>query len=98
MLTPASKGIKKRTVIRPEGGWKERTYYICNVAFSSHNVIHKAIFYTGFLSDNGEPQGYNGFVNGSGYEDGAPSITEAYYVKPLTELMDDKMTVINKSL
>jgi hypothetical protein len=34
------------------------------VAWSPHNVLHKAIFYTGFLNGpNGEPGGYNQIWN-----------------------------------
>ena len=78
--TPNSKGIEKPLRKEPKGGWKESTYYVCNVAFSSHNVIHRAMFFTGFLNGkNGTPGGYNGFVCRAGYEDGAPKYTDAFY-------------------
>lgn len=93
--TPNSKGIEKPLRKEPKGGWKESTYYVCNVAFSSHNVIHRAMFFTGFLNGkNGNPGGYNGFVCRAGYEDGAPKYTDAFYVEPLYELMNEKMNFI----
>lgn len=97
--TPDTKGIKKPLRKEPKGGWKESTYYICNVAFSSHNVIHRAMFYTGFLNgNNGTPGGYNGFVCRAGYEDGPLKYTDAFYVEPLYELMDEKMNPINEKV
>lgn len=54
----------KRTIIPPPNGWKPRTYYTVEVAWTEHNVIHKAVFYTGFLNGpNGEPGGYNQIWN-----------------------------------
>lgn len=95
MSTPSQMNLKHPKRIAPAGGWKPQTYYVCEVAFSADNVIHKAIFYTGFLNGrNGEPEGYNGFVEGSGYEDGAPKYRDAYYVRPIIELLDRKMSVI----
>lgn len=71
MSTPEMMNLKKRTIYKPKNGWKERTYYIVDVAFSANNVIHRAIFYTGFLNGekDGEPGAYNGFTVGAGYED-----------------------------
>lgn len=96
MTTPADMNLKKRTIYKPKRGWKERTYYIVDVAFSVTNVIHRAIFYTGFLNGekHGEPGGYNGLVVGAGYEDGA-KFHQAFYLKPVKELMDDDMEVLN---
>lgn len=78
--TPAELKIK-RCVIPPPGGWNPNTYYIVDVAFNSSNPIHRAIFYTGFLSKGGHPQGYNSFVTSDNAE-----ISDAYYVKALAEL------------
>lgn len=44
---------KERTIRTPEGGWKERTYYVARVADNPNNPIHRAIIYSGFLSDAG---------------------------------------------
>lgn len=96
-MTPSLQGHKKPYRVPPKEGWKENTYYVCDVAFSSSNVIHNAIFYTGFICESsGEPLGYNGFVHGSGYEDGSPTYRDAYYVIPKVELMDEDMKIVNK--
>lgn len=47
---PHNIGITKKTIIPPEHGWKERQYYVVEVAFNEHNPIHKALFYSGFLN------------------------------------------------
>ena len=60
--TPLDLGIKEETVIPPEGGWEEQSFYICDVAVSAYNVIHSAIFFTGFL-DDGKPGAYNSFAS-----------------------------------
>ena len=63
-------------VTPPKNGWKQQSYYVVNVSFSNNNPIHRAIFYTGFLNDDGQPNGYNeiGF-----YED-FKAISDVYYM------------------
>ena len=75
--------IKKGTIIPPKGGWKDRTYYIVKVAFSSGNVIHKSLFYSGFLTD-GKPCGYNMIINPT-YEE-IKDINRAYCLEVIEEL------------
>ena len=38
----------------PEGGWKDGTFYLVELAWNVNNPIHRAIFYSGFLH-NGQP-------------------------------------------
>ena len=84
-MTPDSRKVKG--IHPPEGGWKENTYYVVEVAYKPLNMIHKAIFYTGFCDEKGVPQGYNWLMNG-GYED-LCSIQEAYYLKAVAELPEE---------
>lgn len=74
---------EKREIIPPEGGWKEKTFYEVEVSYSSRNPIHKAIFYSGFLS-KGKPCGYNAIWNPTC---GSPKgIEYAHYVKAIKVL------------
>ena len=52
--TPESLGITSRTIIPLAEGWLEKSYYVVNIAIKQGSILHKAIFYTGFLH-NGEP-------------------------------------------
>lgn len=76
----------KTTIIPPEGGWKERTYYVVDVAYSKQNMPpHRAIFYTGFLNGkDGTPGGYEAIFQGS-YEQ-QYSWRDAYYLKAVCEI------------
>ena len=76
METPSELKIKKGTVIGPKSGWKPKTYYIVN-------VIHKALFYSGFLT-NAKPCGYNRIINPK-YEENC-DINKAYYLEVVEEL------------
>jgi len=61
-VTPNDLNIKCGEHVPPKNGWEQRTYYIVDVAFSSNNIIHRTVFYSGFLF-NGIPCGYNKFLN-----------------------------------
>lgn len=78
--TPEMVGIKKGLRIPPKGGWKPRTYYVVDVAFSSLNPIHRAIFYSGFIKDN-NPSGYSRFIYC-----GDSFCRDIYYLKALKEI------------
>ncbi len=81
--TPSIEAIKKGTIIKPSGGWEEQTYYIVDVAFSAVNVIHRTIFYSGFLSSlEGDPSGYNLFV----HSEDTLTIEDAYYMKVIIKI------------
>lgn len=64
---------------KPKEGWKELTWYLVEVAYNKFNVIHRALFFSGFLFD-GKPGGYNMFVS-EGYGGEALSYRDAYYLK-----------------
>jgi hypothetical protein len=71
----------------PEGGWKERTYYVVDVRMHLTNPVHRVIFYSGFL-DDGTPCGYNQLWHGV-YED-RYNIKDAYYLKAIRKIqMED---------
>ena len=48
---------------KPEGGWKQNTFYFVEVAWNINNPIHPAIFYSGFLDSKGNPDGYSCIFN-----------------------------------
>lgn len=92
MSTPTIIGLKGRTIHTPKGGWKKQTYYVAEVAFSRHNVVHRALFYSGFLNGKGGlPGGYSGFLT----TDGQPGLDAAYYFKPIQAVMDDNLDLID---
>lgn len=71
-------------IIPPEGGWKERTHYLVEVAFSKFNVIHRSIFFTGFLNAKcGLPGGYNYFPSSSSKLE----YHNALYIKCIREIV-----------
>lgn len=78
---------EKKAIIPPEGGWEPDTYYVVEVAFTSTNVIHHSIFYTGFLTKEGVPGAYNRIMNAS-YSNYEPqyTITDAYYMKAVSKI------------
>ena len=51
-----------KTVTAPEGGWKERTWYIVSCSFATANPLHNCLLYTGFLDKEGVPGGYSGVM------------------------------------
>ena len=55
-----------RIIIPPPEGWEAEQYYLVNVAFNANNPVHRAIFYSGFLSGK-EPGSYN-MLTSPGYE------------------------------
>lgn len=72
--------------IAPVGGWKERTYYIVTVQFSSSNPEHRAILYTGFLNgpDN-IPGGYSCLFNPA-YDPPTQPLSELWSIRPVKEI------------
>ena len=57
-ITPKTLGITKRYIEPPNGGWKERSYYVVEYARTLGCLVKKGIFYTGEIYDN-EPMAYN---------------------------------------
>ena len=85
--TPSELKIKKGTVIPPDNGWKEKTYYLTEVACSKFNVIHNKIFYSGFLH-LGVPGGYSGF-GCFNRDDEMRTLGDIYYAKVLEVLYQE---------
>ena len=82
-ITPSRIGIRERTIIPPECGWEAQEHYLVDVAFNTSNVIHRKIFYTGFIHEkSGMPNGYNEFL---GCEDHL-TIQDAYYMKIIAKI------------
>lgn len=84
MNIPYELGIKKGTYIGPKDGWKPKTYYLVEASFSSHNPLHTYIFYSGFLSSDGQPSGYNCIL--SPVVEGKPRMQDTYYLKVLNQI------------
>lgn len=70
----------------PKGGWEEHTFYLVEVAFSNNNPVHRHIFYTGFISKDGRPNGYNNLITCS--EDSG--FSDAVYLYPIERLFNRK--------
>lgn len=68
-----------RTIIPPIGGWKASTYYRVFVTLSKTKQIGFAIFYSGFLDENGEPAHLNQLWNPSWPY--TADIIEAHYLR-----------------
>lgn len=47
-------------MVPPEDGWKPQTWYLVEVSYRPSNPMHKALFFTGFLDEDGLPAGYSG--------------------------------------
>lgn len=74
----------KKLIIPPESGWEEHTLYYVEVAFNRGNPIHKSLFFSGFLSRNGEPAQYSQLWNPS-YEQ-TYKLSDIFYLKVLDKL------------
>ena len=71
--------VPKKEIVTPEGGWKEHTYYVVQVSYSSTNPVHTAILGVGFLQENGYPGSDSEIWNNS-YE-GVKAFRSAWYVE-----------------
>ncbi len=76
-------GIKKSTIVAPEGGWKPRTYYVIDVCYHAGNPIHRAIMYSSFLEEGNLTRRAEIF---NGTYEGLNRVTDAYYVKGISEI------------
>ena len=75
----------------PKKGWEENTWYLVEVAFDKYNVIHRSLFYTGFL--NGMPHrkfpgNYNMLENPT--YDYNYKIDDIYYMRVIKKLLSNK--------
>ena len=74
---------RDKYIVGPEEGWERNTWYVVEVAYSSVNVVHKCLFFTGFLS-KGKPAGYNKLINPTYSED--YDFYNAHYLRVLRKL------------
>lgn len=58
--------------------WKEQSWYLVMVSFTSTNPLHEMLLYTGFLEEDGDPGGCSKLVSNT--EDDPRSINEAYEI------------------
>jgi len=71
---------KTQTIIPPADGWKPNTLYLVKVAYNRANPIHKALFYSGFLTDKGQPGSYNGVMQR------LPNVHEVEFDPPIDQV------------
>ncbi|HLD90731.1 MAG TPA: hypothetical protein VI911_06940 [Patescibacteria group bacterium] len=88
-MTPKEFNCPKGYQALPEEGWKEKTYYVVEVAFSENNPVHRGIFYSGFLH-KAQPGGYNAFAMFVESERSL-KITDAYFIKVIREIDIDSI-------
>lgn len=79
--TPCSLDKLVPRFVPPAGGWKGETYYAVDVAFSSNNLIHRRVFFSGYLRADGQPGAYNAFFNSA-----HSAYSEAYFLRVVREL------------
>jgi hypothetical protein len=79
---------KDKTIIPPEGGWKEKTYYVVEVSFHKGNPIHRSILYVGFSTQGCSPLNgsYTTILNAT-YE-GPAQVHNVHYLKVLSEIKE----------
>jgi len=70
----------------PEGGWKAGSFYLVEVAWSCHNPIHRCVFFSGFLTDTGQPGGYSCLMNPM-YGTSVQWKAQLAYFNPLKEIL-----------
>lgn len=76
--------IKDRQINVPEGGWKERTWYVVEMSMNRSNPVFKGLLYTGFLSD-GKPCGYHTLFS-INTPDEKTRYSELHYLKVIREI------------
>ena len=82
MKTPAQLNIKNHTVIHPENGWEQDCVYLVEVAYSSTNIIHKAILQVSFSLAHP-----NSWIMSTGYEQSV-NPSKVYYLKAIKKLIN----------
>lgn len=103
LLKPFDKS--KRKIIKPLFGWKPNTWYLVDVAYNEHNVIHRDLFFTGFLNGKSSgflpwkrktPGGYNSITCFGPYynfitcQGSAKEITNVFYLKPIKLVVNEQ--------
>ena len=89
--TPKEFNCPKGYQALPEEGWKEKTYYVVETAFSENNPIHRRIFYSGSLH-KGQPNSYNAFAKFIAHEYYL-EIVDAYFIKIIREIDIDSINI-----
>lgn len=74
---------KEKGIFPPENGWEDSTYYKVGCSFDSHNPIHMAILYTGFL-DKGNPGSYSKVWNPIWGQ--VEHVKDIYFIKAIEKL------------
>ena len=64
---------KKQKIVPPKGGWREGAVYLVDISWSDNNPIHRALFHTGSLSEEGEPRAYSQVIYPNGDREGGTS-------------------------
>lgn len=82
--------IKEQIIKPPPNGWLPRTWYLVDVSFSPQNPKHRALFYTGFLQENGTPGGYNTIIAGNGGYDRPYGIHDIYTLSVVREIVNEE--------
>ena len=76
---------EKHEIIPPEGGWKERTYYVVDISVNKNNPVHRAILYVGFLGkQNPLAGGYTGLMRSP--DDDHYPVTTLYFIRAVCEI------------
>ena len=76
--------VETPQIIPPAKGWEQHSLYQVEVSFDKNNVVHRAVFYSGFLHE-GQPAGYNQLWSPL-YDDAPLTISNAHYLKVLRKL------------
>lgn len=86
---PSEIGAKKGECVALPEGWKEQTYYVVEVSFGSHNPIHRAILYVGFINQmKGPLSGAYSNMFQATWEPEVQHPHEAYYIKAICEIKE----------
>lgn len=83
-MTNRFKRPTEKNIQAPEGGWKEHTMYLVEVAWNANNPIHHAVLHIGFL--HGTKFGHSCMIWNNSYDEPLP-IQNAYWVKPIQQLI-----------
>ena len=83
MSTTVGGYVKKQTIIPPKDGWEAQSWYLIEVSFFPGNPVHPKLFYTGFLTSQGQPAGYNYLAD----DERLYQIHEVYYMKAIRQLI-----------
>lgn len=80
--------MNEKKIGKPKNGWEQNCWYLVEVAYSESNLIHRSLFYSGFLREQ-KPAGYNGFVNSTYDEDIVLTFKDAYHLKVIKKILDE---------